>query len=921
MKRLTINQVARANIRVNKKAYISLFLGILMAVYLATATSLCAWGTLRSHEEHMAERVGWMDMFLLGNEISTDEQLIRSGFFEDVGHVTVNACVADTSIYTGYYDETAEKLMGRKLKDGRMPEKAGEVAAERSALIRMNLDNAAVGDSLELAMHPINGLGERKIFTLVGILNEQTDHLQTHSNEEGMRFPALLVSPEEAYASGDEVIHRVLTYAPLITFNQVLRNCPVYLESPYGISREEGRVVYSDSGWERMQKILNRILIWAVLGAALMLSSCVGITSAMESLLGRKTEDIGMLRAIGATRSQARRIYGAEAWLLTVTALPAGLLAGIATAWIVSCIAPDLVLFCPHIWLLVPILCLSALCVFIASRVPLYHASRQMPMGVLRDTALLRRAGKVRNHRTFIPDRLIAGRRARFYPLRQLGAAGMTALTLLCAVMLGELVLGLDPGRKKNEPAFHLWGSGSAMSDEDAFVQVVRMDDMCREDLRRIASVPGVGRVRSVSALTANLLLEEAPEYFRSRSYTLKDSDGYTSLTTVSALESSWMGSEWLFYSDADLADAMTRRNEDYTADMNVQMNARMHMIRSQLGLAEIPVPVTVLVADLDGEDLGQYVTDGEIDIDRLNSGEQALVYAPSICVKQYEEGSAENRSLYPREIRDEDWDIVIRNDAFTAGMSLELLELAADDREEDESAAYQGELYSSMKSIRTGMTIGAVLSGPAEIDRYYLSSFTVILSPEGAEALGLIVPGPEYTEIWLAGNPAPEEEAEIADRISQIALSSWTELENRHQQNREYMAKKTRQMLLFGALILLFFTVSVFMQVSGTARQIRSETRTIGTLRAVGADLETLVGCYRLPVWICSAAGLIPSLLFYAVTALPGMRLFTREHPTVMIPVLAVMAVCIALACIAGIRRRLAVVTRQSIVDNIREL
>ena len=127
--------------------------------------------------------------------------------------------------------------------------------------------------------------------------------------------------------------------------------------------------------------------------------------------------------------------------------------------------------------------------------------------------------------------------------------------------------------------------------------------------------------------------------------------------------------------------------------------------------------------------------------------------------------------------------------------------------------------------------------------------------------------------------------------------------------------------MLLFGALILLFFAVSVFMQVSGTARQIRSEARTIGTLRAVGADLETLVGCYRLPVWICAATGLIPSLLFYAVTALPGMRLFTREHPLVMIPALIVMAVCIALSCIAGIRGRLAVVTRQSIVDNIREL
>ena len=31
-------------------------------------------------------------------------------------------------------------------------------------------------------------------------------------------------------------MHRVLTYAPLITYNQVMRNCPVYLEMPYGVS-------------------------------------------------------------------------------------------------------------------------------------------------------------------------------------------------------------------------------------------------------------------------------------------------------------------------------------------------------------------------------------------------------------------------------------------------------------------------------------------------------------------------------------------------------------------------------------------------------------------------------------------------------------------------------------------------------------
>ena len=110
-------------------------------------------------------------------------------------------------------------------------------------------------------------------------------------------------------------------------------------------SRETGEAVYDDSGYARARNLISRIALWVVLGAALMLSACVGITTAMESLLSRKNEDIGMLRAIGATRRQVRRIYGAEAWMLTATALPAGLLLGIIVTWIISMLAPDQVVF------------------------------------------------------------------------------------------------------------------------------------------------------------------------------------------------------------------------------------------------------------------------------------------------------------------------------------------------------------------------------------------------------------------------------------------------------------------------------------------------------------------------------------------------------------------------------------------------
>ena len=926
MKRLTIKQVAGANIRVNKKAYTSLFLGILVAVFLATATSLCAWGTIRGHEEQMAQLVGWGDMIMLGSGGVTDEQIRDTGYFREIGHITVNAAVADyRDICTGWYDETAGKLMNRRMKEGRMPEKAGEIAAERSALEQLGLDDIQVGDTLTLDMKPIGGIEEKKTFTLVGILNEQTGNMRTYELGDGMCLPAMLVSPDDTYTVGSAVGHRVLTYAPLITLNQVRRHLSGLLgwNGLYGISRETGNTVDDDSGWVRARKTVNRIVIWLVLGAALMLSACVGITSAMETLLNRKKEDIGMLRAIGATRRQIRKIYGSEAWLLAATALPAGMLAGVLAAWIISRIAPEQVAFSVNIWLLVPVLGLSALCVFISSRLPLYRASRQMPMGVLRDTSLLRKAGKLRNHQEFNPGRLIAGRRTRLHPLRQAGAACMVVLTLGSTLLLGELALGLSDRDERDFPSFQLTCAENQLAEE-AFSQVMTTDTVTRADLRRIGAMQGVDALSSLTELRVNLLMEEIPEYFRPVTMYNNNAAEEIMPMKICPLGGYWGEFDWLFYTNEDLADAAARRGSgDMNAEEQVRTIAQRNIIRGLTGITENIVPIYVCVADLDPDSLREYVTDGTIDMDKLDSGEQALVYAPVLCGRNHEEGGTEfSYWERPGEIHDEDWDVVIRNDAFKPGMPLKLLEIAG--KEEQLRSGWQTDwkaYYQASDMVQADVTVGAVLAGPAMINQRYMSSVSVILSSKGAEALGLKLPGPAITNIYLESDPTEAEEAAIDSQISQIALRTQANYDNNLKRNREYMAKKTGQMLLFAGLILLFFAVSVFMQVSDATRQIRAESKTIGTLRAVGANLDTLVGCYRLPVWLCAAAALVPCLLFYWVTEFESFRVFSNNHPVIMIPALVIMAACVALACITGIRGRLAGVTRQSIVENIREL
>ena len=114
MKRLTMNQVAKAGLKANKRAYLSLVITVFLAVYLATAAVLGCYCTWLARQEKMAGKVGYIDCFIANRPEVTDAQLRRSGLFSRIGHVYLYAAIEDTGIYTGSYDEEAAALLNRR---------------------------------------------------------------------------------------------------------------------------------------------------------------------------------------------------------------------------------------------------------------------------------------------------------------------------------------------------------------------------------------------------------------------------------------------------------------------------------------------------------------------------------------------------------------------------------------------------------------------------------------------------------------------------------------------------------------------------------------------------------------------------------------------------------------------------------------
>ena len=137
----------------------------------------------------------------------------------------------------------------------------------------------------------------------------------------------------------------------------------------------------------------------------------------------------------------------------------------------------------------------------------------------------------------------------------------------------------------------------------------------------------------------------------------------------------------------------------------------------------------------------------------------------------------------------------------------------------------------------------------------------------------------------------------------------------------RENARTQLQLMLLMGAITIVFFAVAAGMIVSAVTRQLQSDGKRIGMLRAVGAEEKTILRCYSGQVFICLTLGMVLSVLVMAALFTSSiMNVPARYYPGGIAAILLFTVSCMAL-CAFMLRRRVRQVTSGSIIDNIREL
>lgn len=652
------------------------------------------------------------------------------------------------------------------------------------------------------------------------------------------------------------------------------------------------------------------VVILILLGASLLLCTGIGILNAFANRLSQREQQIGMLRAVGATRRQIRVIYGREALLLALITAPLALLLSLALAQLVLRYALQAPLSFP--WWLLPVGLLFSLGVILLSAaLPLRSASRLTPLAVLRNLPLMlkRQRLKVKSQRSFDPPRLLAGRAARF---GHRSLTGISLLILLCMLTLSILcsipyTLNLYSDPNVEPGAFSVYGNAFGSALFGGAVDVMRRDGGIQQaDAEGLRSLPAVKRV-SFTARQGLTLLKDHPS-------------DYLTMEEAGALQAIYHEQEWRTWHS--FTEEEVRRWLDSEITEYRDLQRRLHTEEDILSMQVLAVDAGRL------QQLAPYVTEGAINLDRINRGEELLFMAPVRRLIRDKEGRLQNVAWAQQ---DKPVEQTLHNQDFRAGDRLDLRQLYIYPEDVPENHRQSDELWRKVHQERMTPTVGAVLTPDREQTRELTQLLRnmgaqLITTMEGMQALGIKHQGLSEVELFLSRDITPAEEQLIEQELKLVASRGADgQVHNRLAYARQSRRNNIQGIAVFVALLLVFFTLCQSLINNHLTGRLRAQRRAIGSLRALGADERALGKAYAHQLLRLMLTGVIPGIILSAAMAVQlGLLNWKPLDGSYFLLVATGEVLLVLLMYLLShwhLRRRLHRLLSQPIIEQIREI
>ena len=517
---------------------------------------------------------------------------------------------------------------------------------------------------------------------------------------------------------------------------------------------------------------------------------------------------------------------------------------------------------------------------------------------------MLRRSKGVKTKKEFSPTRLMAARQVRFNPTRQLGASVLIAMMLLGSGMLGAMVYSYSDLTWEDRSAFSVdrsYGESSRLG-----VSLYDKEGLSRQSIQQILALDHVKSIFIDREMDIIVQLDKVPQYAKA----------------------SVRAEQYGMLDDVMFAEAMEGRpDREFYEGLREQKQEEYQQLRKTYGFEGEAFQMSIMTMDLNKENvriLEEHLTEGSVNVDAINAGNQVLVLAQEMWVLTNEVGGyttfSQDAMFFDEYVKDGAI-LMAENDAFYAGQTLPVTQLYSEDRE-----------HATVYREDAQVQVCGLVDSLGDLPYSCWGSCVLITTEQGLENMGLRMEGLKNIQVYLEGELSAEEETRLERQLNAIARrSDGYSVQNWAENYRERQQANQQEMILYASVVTVFFAVAVGMIVSSVTRQLNSEGRTIGMLRAVGADEMAILGCYSGQLNASILGGLAISFgllgLYCLAFLIDGLRYhYTMSSKEALLCLMIGIIICVMAAfcyliCKFLLRFRIREIVNKSIIDNIREL
>ncbi|RDY30271.1 ABC transporter permease [Lachnotalea glycerini] len=312
--RKIVTQLAKSSIKADKKRNFFIIITIAFAVCLMLTLALYKFGDSRQTNNYLRGR--YQVAFILQDD-ETIQAMKQHHNIESIGKKCElsTARINDYTLSIVYEDEISMDLLSATEFKGRMPEQINELIVEQAYLNYIGLDN-----TLEQKIKLDLGDGIEREYTVCGILQGENES-RTYQIVSSLAYMESITANTPLYTA----LIRMKNSEKLST--DVLKDEIKDFANDFSIS--ESNIFYSSTYFGLAEESSTTEIFVVMVASILITLACSLVIYSLFyiSVIG-KIKEYGRLRVIGTTKKQIKKMVRKEELLLSIIAIPLGLVMG-----------------------------------------------------------------------------------------------------------------------------------------------------------------------------------------------------------------------------------------------------------------------------------------------------------------------------------------------------------------------------------------------------------------------------------------------------------------------------------------------------------------------------------------------------------------------------------------------------------------